>query len=305
MKDKITVIGSLNYDIILKVKRLPEKGETMTAESAGFSAGGKGANQAVQAAKPGIPTYMVGCVGKDSMGDYLIETAKRHGVCTDHIRRSDENTGMGMVQALEDGSVYAVIARGANYSVSREDVDNAKDLLKESSSLILQMEIPQEVNEYAIRTAGECGCRVIMNAAPAAKISDDALSMCDIVAVNEVEAAFYCGTPVDSVEKAKSEIAGLCARYGNSWIFTLGASGSVLSDGKKTEFIPSMKVKAVETTGAGDSYIGGFAYALQSGKDFFDAGKFATCCSAVTVCRVGAQDSMPVLKEAMEIYDRI
>ena len=130
MNKKITVIGSLNYDVILKIPRLPFKGETLTANGAAFSAGGKGANQAVQAAKLKTPTYMVGCVGPDASADFLVNTAKEYGVNVDYIRKVPGSSGMGVINAVEDGSVYACIVRGANFEVTKEDVDNAMPILK-------------------------------------------------------------------------------------------------------------------------------------------------------------------------------
>ena len=160
MNKKITVIGSLNYDVILKIPRLPFKGETLTANGATFSAGGKGANQAVQAAKLKTPTYMVGCVGTDASADFLVNTAKEYGVNVDYIRKVPGSSGMGVINAVEDGSVYACIVRGANFEVTKEDVDNAMPILKESGVCILQNEIPVEIIAYAIDKAKEAGLEV-------------------------------------------------------------------------------------------------------------------------------------------------
>jgi len=297
VRDKITVIGSLNYDIILKTPRLPYQGETLPVDKASFSAGGKGANQAVQAAKLGIETYMVGCVGTDTLGDFLIQTAKSYGVHTRYVRRANGISGMGIVNAIEDGSVHASIVRGANFEVTKADIDAVIPLLEESEIVILQMEIPMHVIEYAINKANEAGCKVILNAAPAAEIAEEYLSKIDILVVNEVEAEFYVGTPIDSVEKAKVEIDKLTKSFGINSIFTLGKDGAVVAENGVIEFIPAKKVDAVETTGAGDSYIGAIGYALLQGNNLIEASKFATKCSAITVCRYGAQPSMPTLKE--------
>lgn len=299
MRDTITVIGSLNYDVILKISRLPMAGETLPAESAKCSAGGKGANQAVQAAKLGIKTYMVGCVGEDAHGDYLLQTAGKYGLDITYVRRTDVPTGMGVVNAVEDGSVFACIDRGANFAVTKADIDAAEPALRESAIVILQMEIPQEINEYAIEKAKEFGCKVLLNAAPAAEIPERYLRMCDILVVNEVEAAFYLKTDLTSIDQAKEGAARLAENYGTDVIVTLGKAGSVVSDGGRLSFIPAREVKAIETTGAGDSFIGGVGYALIQGMSLTEACAFATACSAVTVCRLGAQDSMPTLAEVI------
>ena len=297
MNKKITVIGSLNYDVILKIPRLPFKGETLTANGAAFSAGGKGANQAVQAAKLKTPTYMVGCVGTDASADFLVNTAKEYGVNVDYIRKVPGSSGMGVINAVEDGSVYACIVRGANFEVTREDVDNAMPILKESGVCILQNEIPVEIIVYAIDKAKEAGCIVVLNAAPAIELPEECLSKVDILVVNEVEAEFYCHEKIDSVEKAKTEIKKMAEKYNNNVIFTLGKDGAVAYENGTIEFIPAMKVDAIETTGAGDSYIGAVSHSIIEGKSLIEACKFATKCSAITVCRIGAQPSMPTLED--------
>ena len=299
MNKKITVIGSLNYDVILKIPRLPFKGETLTANGATFSAGGKGANQAVQAAKLKTPTYMVGCVGTDASADFLVCTAKQYGVNVDYIRKVPGSSGMGVINAVEDGSVYACIVRGANFEVTKEDVDNAMPILKESGVCILQNEIPVEIIAYAIDKAKEAGCTVVLNAAPAIELPEECLSKVDILVVNEVEAEFYCHEKIDSVEKAKTEIKKMAEKYNNNIIFTLGKDGAVAYENGTIEFIPAMKVDAIETTGAGDSYIGAVSHSIIEGKSLIEACKFATKCSAITVCRMGAQPSMPTLEEVM------
>ena len=297
MNKKITVIGSLNYDVILKIPRLPFKGETLTANGATFSAGGKGANQAVQAAKLKTPTYMVGCVGTDASADFLVNTAKEYGVNVDYIRKVPGSSGMGVINAVEDGSVYACIVRGANFEVTKEDVDNAMPILKESGVCILQNEIPVEIIAYAIDKAKEAGCTVVLNAAPAIELPEGCLSKVDILVVNEVEAEFYCHEKIDSVEKAKTEIKKMAEKYNNNVIFTLGKDGAVAYENGTIEFIPAMKVDAIETTGAGDSYIGAVSHSIIEGKSLIEACKFATKCSAITVCRMGAQPSMPTLED--------
>lgn len=297
MRDKIIVIGSLNYDIVLKVPKLPDKGETLPANEAVFSAGGKGANQAVQAAKLGIETYMVGCVGNDSMGDFLLETAQGYGLHTEYIRRTNGTSGMGVVNAIEDGSVFATIVRGANFEITEEDINKIEDLLDNTGLMILQMEIPQDKNKYAIDMAKNRGCRVLLNAAPAAFLEEEYLKKCDIVVVNEVEASFYAKKTIDTMEKALKEVECMAKRLENIVIITMGKDGAVVSDGELTEEIPADTVNAVETTGAGDSFIGGIGYAIINGMNIFEACRFATKCSAITVCRMGAQDSMPRLQE--------
>lgn len=297
MRDKVIVIGSLNYDIIMKIPQMPKLGENMLASQVSFGAGGKGANQAVQAAKLGVKTYMAGCVGTDSMGDFLVNTMKGYGVNVDHIRRTEGYTGMGLVNSLEGGGVFATIAKGANFEMTKEDIDRMEPLMDEAALAIFQMEIPQELNRYAIAKARAHGCRVLMNAAPAAPFSQEDIRNCDIFVVNEVEAGYYAGKTIGTMEEAKTLALSMASRLGNTVIITMGSEGAVAADKGAVRQIPSLKVPAVETTGAGDSFIGGVSYGLLSGMDIFEACTFATRCSAVTVCRPGAQESMPTLED--------
>ena len=151
-REYICVIGSLNYDIIMKQKRMPFQGETYTADSITYSGGGKGANQAVQCAKLGIDTIMVGKVGRDTFGDSLVEKLKDYGVDCSCIGRSSSPTGVGVVHALEDGTVYASIITGANFDITSREIDGLDELIRNSRIVILQLEIPTEVVEHIIRT---------------------------------------------------------------------------------------------------------------------------------------------------------
>ena len=206
---------------------------------------------------------------------------------------------MGIIHALEDGSVYASIVRGANFQIKKEDIDKAMPALKESKVCILQNEIPVPMIEYGIDKAKEAGCIVVLNAAPAIELPDEYLAKVDILVVNEVEASFYCKETVDSVDKAKEEIKKLAEKYNNNVIITLGSLGAVVYENGTIEVIPAKKVDAVETTGAGDSYIGAVSHSIVEGLTLTEACRFATKCSAITVCRCGAQPSMPTLEEVM------
>lgn len=300
MKDNIiTVIGSLNYDIIFKQSKLAQKGETLTADSVTFSGGGKGANQAVQCARLGAQTYMVGAVGNDNFGDYLVQQLSNYGVNTEHIRKVSENTGLGVVNSLQDGTVVATISTGANYAIAREHIDEIDHLLEKSKIVILQMEIPVEVVEYAIDKAFMNGCFIILNAAPAKAISEKALSKVNCLVMNEPEASFYCNEVINDLKTAKEHCEKLHKKARDLIIITLGANGSLLFDGKNKIYIEPKKVEAVETTGAGDSYIGAFAYKLLQESEFVEAARFAALAGAFTVTKVGAQGSMPDTEEIM------
>lgn len=209
---------------------------------------------------------------------------------------------MGCIHALEDGRVFATINRGANYDLTEQDIDDAEELFAQSKILILQNEIPHDVNIHAANLAKKHGLRVLYNAAPAFPEKKEVLPLADVVIVNEGEASDYLGVKISSVEDAEREGLKVSGSMGNSWVITMGSHGSVICSGGRSEIVRPYKVDAVETTGAGDSYIGGIAYAFTEGMDIFSAAKFATKCSAITVCGIGAQPSMPTLEQIHERF---
>lgn len=294
-EDIVSVIGSLNYDIILKQERLPKMGETLTADSITFSAGGKGANQAVQASKLGVRTYMIGAVGKDVFGDYLISSLEKFSVNTDFIKKVDVNTGMGIVNSFNDGKLISTISKGANFSITKGDIDAAKKIIAKSKIIIIQLEIPIDIIEYTCEIASENGCYIILNAAPAKKISDKILEKVNCLVVNEPEASFYSGEEIYDYDSAVKHCDKLFKKIKDLLIITLGENGSILYDGKNIIYVPANKVEVVETTGAGDSYIGAFTSKFISGAGIQEAAKFAALVSSITVMGIGGQDSMPAI----------
>ena len=290
---KVVVAGSLNYDIFLTLSSVPKVGETANASSSKSAAGGKGANQAVQIAKLGTPVVMVGSVGRDQMGRALFQSLQSANVDCRYVKEEEGlGTGMGIVDVFPDGSVMAVISHGANYAVTREDIQKAEEEIATADILVLQLEIPMETVRFAIRLAAGCGTKVLLNAAPAAKLEDAYIQKCDYFVVNEVEASFYAKATIDSVESAKEQIPGLAKKYGNCWICTLGKEGALIACKDQVHIIPAVQTEVVETTGAGDSFVGGFCHGILQGMDVCSAGEFAACCSAITIRNVGAQNSM-------------
>lgn len=301
---KVVVVGSLNYDIFLTLSRPPRVGETANAESSESSAGGKGANQAVQIAKLGVPVSIVGNVGDDRMGSALRESLAEAGVDCTYLKRSqDAETGMGIVDVFPDGSVMAVISHGANYTLKKEDIYCARKEIAEAELIVLQLEIPMETVKYAIDLAGELGVKVLLNAAPAAPLEEEYIRKCSYFVVNEVEASFYAQESIGSMDKAEELIPKLAEKYGNCWICTLGKYGSLVARNGEKKIIPAVKTEVTETTGAGDSFVGGFSYGILEGMGEFEAGRFAAHCSAVTIRNVGAQTSMPYREQLREEYN--
>jgi ribokinase len=300
-KDAVAVVGSINYDIIFKQKRLPELGETYSADSVSFCGGGKGANQAVQCAKLGLETFMVGKVGNDAFGNELLASLASYGVNLEYVSSAEgSNTGLGVVNALENGSVIATISKGANYSLTCEDVDQAEEIIKKSKIVILQLEVPKEVVEYTIKVAKKHDCYVILNAAPASELGEEHLRLVDCLVVNETEAGFYAGVKIASMEDAEAVCSELSRYAKDLLVITLGEKGSILYDGTKVYRIPPKKVDVVETTGAGDSYVGALAYSLINEKSHEEMGEFSALVSSMTVMKIGAQEAMPFLSDVVE-----
>lgn len=300
-RDYICVIGSLNYDIIMKQKRMPLLGETYTADSITYSGGGKGANQAVQCAKLGIDTIMVGKVGRDSFGDTLVEKLRDYGVDCSCIGRSSSPTGVGVVHALEDGTVYASIITGANFDITAREIDGLDELVRNSRIIILQLEIPTNVVEHIIRKAKQYHVYTILNAAPAKELDREVLKLVDCLIVNETEASFYAGVDITDGEMVRAHADRLSQLTEGTVIVTLGSKGSMLLGKEETVSIEPVKVEHVtESTGAGDSYIGAFAYGKYKGMTDRRACCFAARAASVTVTKIGAQEAMPCLNEIDE-----
>ena len=299
MKEKkAVIIGSLNYDIILKQKRLPKIGETFVADSITMCGGGKGANQAVQLSKLGGKAFMAGCVGTDKFGEELLSNLQKHNVNTDNVKLSEKNnTGMGIVNVFDDGKLIATITRGANYDITNSDIDKIKNEIISAQIIILQMEIPIEVIEYVINLASKHDVYIILNAAPACEIKEEVLSKVNCLVVNETEASFYLNKEINDVKSSIENCEELYGKIKDLLIITLGENGSLLYDGKEKLHIKARKAEVTETTGAGDSFIGAFAYKLLNDSSYKEAAEFASLVSSITVTKIGAQDSMPTYEE--------
>lgn len=289
-KQYVTVIGSLNYDFFLRVNRTPKMGETMHANQLQFSCGGKGANQAYQMGKLGLDTYMIGCVGNDVYGEESIQSLKSVGVNTSLIKKVNTNTGMGFVTVQNNGEVSAIIDKGANEFVDIDMINKSYDLIFNSSYIVLQMEIPLKTIFYIIEEASKQDTQVILNPAPSLPMSDDVLSKIDYLIVNEVEASYYLGEEV-SHNNITLLARKLRDKVKHGLVLTYGSKGSYYID-KKNTFVPIVEAKAVDATGAGDSYIGSFVYGLSQGYSPLESCKFGAYSSAKAVESFG-RESMP------------
>lgn len=306
MKDKkALVIGSLNYDIILKQKRLPNKGETYVVDGGVTTCGGgKGANQAVQCSKMDVKTMMFGAVGKDVFGDYICEQLLQYGVDISLVKRSEESTGLGINNVLEDGSLYANIVPGANYSLKEDDIDKIEHEIMQSQVIIFQLEIPIRVVEHAIKIANKNNCYIILNAAPPKILSEKTLRNVDCFILNESEASFYLHKPINSLSDVLLQCGELYKKSKELVIITLGEKGCLLCNDKEKIYLPARNVQAIDTTGAGDSFVGTFAAKLIEGVNYLEAAIYATIAASLTVTEIGSQIAMPYKAVVEEIYKK-
>ncbi len=294
---KVIVIGSSNTDMVVRSEHLPRPGETVLGGAFMMAGGGKGANQAVAVARMGHPVIFAAALGKDIFGDEAVARYKEYGIDTSYIVRKDTPSGVALIM-VDGGAQNSIsVALGANNELSLEDVMPALDIIEEGDIVLLQLEIPMATVESAIAVAAEKGARVILNPAPAAKVSAEALSKLYLITPNQTEAELLTGVAADDVAGAEKAAEALCALGVKKVVVTLGAEGALLYEDGNTEIIPAHKVEAVDTTAAGDVYNGAMCAALAEGMALREALRFATKASAISVSREGAQPSIPSREE--------
>ena len=289
-----TIIGSANVDMIMKVKRLPERGETVTDGTFMQTFGGKGANQAVAAARAGGDVRFVACLGRDAFTPAMVENFRSDGLNLDGVRFVDDQpSGSALVMIDEGGMNYLTVAPGSNAALGLEQIAAEWGRIASSGLILLQMEIPVETNRAILKRARETGIPVMLNYAPAHSIHPDLLAGLDTLIVNENEAAALSGVAPADQASAERAVRALAAMGVRCVILTLGAAGSlILEDGHVTR-VPAFPVKAVDTTAAGDTFCGVLGVALLEGRSLPEAVRFATAAAALSVTRFGAQPSIP------------
>jgi ribokinase len=294
MNCKIVVIGSSNVDFIMKMERLPEKGETITNALFMQTFGGKGANQAVGAAKAGGEVWFVNCVGEDAFAGLLKENLRRAGMHIDYVYdETGVSSGAALVMVGGLGENYLSVAPGANYRLTPERVRMIESLLCDAAMVVLQFEILPGTLYAAIELAHRLGKPVMFNLAPRRPLDEAYLAKIAYLVVNENEAQSLCGFPVDTRKGVEQAAATLLEKGAQTVVITLGAEGAYLAYDGLREFIPAFKVDAVDTTGAGDVFCGALAVGLVEGKSLREAARFASAASAISVTRLGAQPSAP------------
>lgn len=301
----ILVIGSFMMDLVAKTPRAPREGETIIGHSFSEFTGGKGANQAVAAAKLGSNVIMLGKVGEDGFGDAQINSLKSAGVATDYIiKDSGDSTGVGFVTLEGNGKNRIIIIPGANMLLKPLDIIKNEELIKSSDIIILQLEIPLETVYASIDIAYEYGKTIVLNPAPAAKINSEYLRKVSYFIPNEIEVKDFTGIDVVDKESAKIAAAKLLELGCSNVLITMGDKGVYFLNIKNEEyFVKGINVAAVDTTAAGDAFVGAFVFGLEKGLDHCDCLRLANASAALSVTRMGAQPSLPYLDEVKKFMN--
>lgn len=292
---RIAVVGSCNMDVYTWTSRLPEPGETVIGDRYWMVMGGKGANQAVAACRQGAQVSMIGRVGNDLFGERMLETLTGYGVDTSCVR-VDPAAGSGVALVVVDQRPenIIVVVPGANMCIDAADVDAAAGRISEADVLMMQLEIPLATIERALKTARAGKTTCILNPAPGRPLEDDLLRQVDLLTPNQNEARILTGIPADTLEGAEAAGKALLARGAPAVVVTLGAQGSLLVRPGETRHVEGVRVDdSIDSSGAGDAFMGGLSVALAEGKSLLDSVRYANVVGALSTRRRGAMPSMP------------
>jgi ribokinase len=297
-KNSILVIGSSNTDLIIKMDRIPKSGETVVVGEFSSAAGGKGANQAVGAARAGGAVVFVGRLGRDSFGENAIAGLSADGINVDYVVRDDTRpSGLAFIFVGNRGENSIAVASGANAELSPADVRKARSVFGQAAVLLLQLEIPLKTVRAAIELATAARVPVILNPAPAQPLPADLLKALYLLTPNETEAEILTGMPMSNEAGAARAAQKLLDRGVQNVIITMGARGAFVANAGVRQLVPGHRMKAVDTTAAGDVFNGTLAVALAEGKPLLEAARFACAAAAISVTRLGAQTSAPTRRE--------
>ncbi|MBN2347663.1 MAG: ribokinase [Bacteroidales bacterium] len=295
---KITVIGSSNTDMIIKVPRFPNPGETILGGKFATASGGKGANQAVAAARAGGDVTFVARVGNDMFGEKAIQGFLKDKINIDHvIKDKDAPSGVAQIMVDQAGENFIAVAPGANLNLSEYDVISAKEIILSSDILLMQLEIPLKVVEYAAKLAHDNGIRVILNPSPFFTLPISLLKMVSILTPNQKEAELLTGVKVEDENSAEDAGRILISKGVDKVIITLGQHGALVLDSGGSELVTGFKVRVEDTTAAGDVFNGALAVAVTEKKNIYEAVRFANAAAALSVMKLGAQPSAPMREE--------
>ena len=299
IKNKVVVVGSANIDLVVKTSRLPGRGETILGGDFSMFCGGKGANQAVAAARFGADVRFVGKVGSDIFGTKVLDNFNKSGMNTDYLLVDHKcHTGIALITVDNGGENSIVVAPGANGALQAADIDAAQSVFDDAAFILMQLEIPLDTLEHVLAIANARGVPVILNPAPATiNLSPALLSKLYALTPNETEAAMISGVRVEDIDDAKRAAIKINEMGVKLVVITLGDKGVVCYDGTDFIAVPSLKVDAIDTTAAGDTFNGVFAAALAEGRGLHEALRISNAAAAISVTRLGAQSSAPYRSE--------
>jgi len=295
---EIIVVGSSNLDMVVSSERIPQRGETLLGSHFFTVPGGKGANQAVAAAKLGGRVTFVSKLGNDAHGDQLYSNFKACGVKLNRISRSDRSpTGIAMIIVDKEGNNIIVVAPGANQELAKEDVQQAEQDIRAAGVVVAQLEIPLETVMHAAQLAKKHRIPFILDPAPARPLPFELIQSVDVIKPNETEASVLTGIPVTDEQSARRAAEKLLSMGARSVIVTMSSEGFLFATPEAVEFIGGIKVRTVDSTAAGDAFMGALAYGLSCGRRLKDAALFANKVAAISVTKKGAQSSLPTMEE--------
>lgn len=301
MKPRITVVGSVNMDLVFRTPRMPAVGETLLGHEFRQIPGGKGANQAVAAARQGADVSFIGAVGDDGFGDFSQQCLAKEGINIQHLARvAGVATGVAGILVEDNGSNSIVLAAGANVTLSVDQIEAATSVIGAAQLLLCQLETPVDTVTRAIAIAHAQGVKVVLNPAPAQQLDSALLKQVDYLIVNETEASQLSGISVSSQASAQQASERLLDLGVGTVLLTMGGDGALITQTGSSEFIPAIKVDVVDTTAAGDTFVGAFAVGIANGLSVSDASREAQYTAALTVTKLGAQTSIPHRHEVLE-----
>jgi ribokinase len=305
MKRGVLVLGSLNQDMVLRCDRLPVPGETIHSAGMAMSIGGKGANQAVAAARLGASVGFVGCVGQDEFGNKSLAALAAEGISTAHARVVGGDTGLAVVLVESSGQNCIVLNAGANGEMSLDQVNDAAPAIREAGVLVCQLESAWSCTHLAMQIANQAGVPVLLNAAPARVLSAEIMGLIDLLVLNESEAAVLAGCSPNERFDAPQVALHLLSLGARTVLLTLGEHGVVRASPEGVRHFPAPQVQALDTTGAGDAFIGAFAAARCAGLRLDDAIELGQRVASHCVTQVGAMSSMPQAHELPDVQARL
>jgi len=297
----ICVVGGLNMDLVVRARHLPRPGETAWGQSFARFPGGKGANQAMAAARLGASVRMVGQVGRDAFGDELVAGLTEEGIDTAGVRRVSAPSGVALIIVDESGQNAIVWVPGANDTWEERGVDDVEFWAARCRLLVLPLEVPRSVAERAVQAAGKAGVGVILNPAPHRQGDEAYFGGVDVLVPNEVEAALFAGVDPHDGQDWAAVARRLRLLGPRAVVITLGSEGALVADEEGTRHVPAFRVEVADATAAGDAFVAGLAVALLSRSPLLEAARFASAAGALAVTRAGAQPSLPRATEVQHL----